>query len=108
MRRGVARASSRQHHHFRKIGNNVQLIARNFNTRDPPAIIATADGTVTASPRYIASARRKESVLVEANALLTGDIPMMPTLVIVPRSYSLDAPTRTSARPALATMPRLM
>ena len=74
---------------FKKIGNNVQLIAKNFSNYAKPATpiaIATAEGT---SDSLLAAATlvslphpEKKSVLVEANALLLGDIPMI--------TYALD------------------
>ncbi len=101
---------------FRKIGNNVQLIARNFSTYARPATpiaIATADGTSDSllSAATLASAPHpeKKSVLVEANALLLGDIPMITyTLDSVYRAgYSLDRANsyfrETSARDDAAT-----
>ena len=78
---------------FRKIGNNVQLIARNFaNHAKPgtPLAVATAEGTsdslLAAAPVVSAPHPERKSVLVEANALLLGDIPMI--------TASLDATFR--------------
>ena len=78
---------------FKKIGNNVQLIARNFSNYAKPATpiaIATAEGT---SDSLLAAATlasvphpERKSVLVEANALLLGDIPMI--------TYALDSAYR--------------
>ena len=78
---------------FKKIGNNVQLIAKNFSNYAKPATpiaIATAEGT---SDSLLAAATlvslphpEKKSVLVEANALLLGDIPMI--------TYALDSTYR--------------
>ena len=79
---------------FKKIGNNVQLIAKNFSNYAKPATpiaIATAEGT---SDSLLAAATlvslphpEKKSVLVEANALLLGDIPMI--------TYALDSTYRS-------------
>ena len=78
---------------FKKIGSNVQLIAKNFSNYAKPATpiaIATAEGT---SDSLLAAATlvslphpEKKSVLVEANALLLGDIPMI--------TYALDSTYR--------------
>ena len=78
---------------FKKIGSNVQLIAKNFSNYAKPATpiaIATAEGT---SDSLLAAATlaslphpEKKSVLVEANALLLGDIPMI--------TYALDSTFR--------------
>jgi Met-zincin/Domain of unknown function (DUF5117) len=74
---------------FKKIGNNVQLIARNFSNFARPATpiaVATSEGTsdslLSAAPIASAPHPEKKTVLVEANALLLGDIPMI--------TYSLD------------------
>ncbi len=84
---------------FKKIGNNVQLIARNFSQYAKPATpiaLATAEGTSDSllASAAIASAPHpdKKTVLVEANALLLGDIPMLTyTFDAVYRAgYSLD------------------
>ena len=96
---------------FKKIGNNVQLIARNFSNYARPATpiaIATAEGTsdslLSAAPLASAPHPEKKTVLVEANALLLGDIPMITyTLDNVYRAgYSLDRAnsyfSETSAR----------
>jgi len=101
---------------FKKIGNNVQLIARNFSNYAKPATpiaLATAEGTSDSllSAATLASAPHpeKKSVLVEANALLLGDIPMITyTLDSVYRAgYSLDRANsyfkETSARDDAAT-----
>jgi hypothetical protein len=86
---------------FRKIGNNVQLIARNFSNYAKPATpiaLATAEGTsdslLAAATFASAPHPDRKSVLVEANALLLGDIPMLTyTLDTVYRAgYSLDRP----------------
>lgn len=86
---------------FRKIGSNVQLIARNFsNFAKPstPIALATADGTSDSllSSATLASAPHpdKKSVLVEANALLLGDIPMVTSTLdnAYRAGYSLDRP----------------
>lgn len=86
---------------FRKIGNNVQLIARNFSNFARPATpiaLATADGTsdslLASAPVASAPHPEKKTVLVEANALLLGDIPMITsTLDSAYRSgYGLDRP----------------
>ena len=78
---------------FKKIGSNVQLIARNFSNYAKPATpiaIATAEGTSDSllAAATVASAPHpeKKSVLVEANALLLGDIPMI--------TYALDSTYR--------------
>ena len=101
---------------FKKIGSNVQLIARNFSNYAKPATpiaLATAEGTSDSllSAATLASAPHpeKKSVLVEANALLLGDIPMITyTLDSVYRAgYSLDRANsyfkETSARDDAAT-----
>ena len=101
---------------FKKIGNNVQLIARNFSNYAKPATpiaLATAEGTSDSllSAATLASAPHpeKKSVLVEANTLLLGDIPMITyTLDSVYRAgYSLDRANsyfkETSARDDAAT-----
>ena len=84
---------------FKKIGSNVQLIARNFSNYAKPATpiaLATAEGTsdslLSAATFASAPHPEKKSVLVEANALLLGDIPMITyTLDSVYRAgYSLD------------------
>ena len=69
---------------FKKIGNNVQLIAKNFSHYAKPATpiaIATAEGTsdslLSAATLVSLPHPDKKSVLVEANALLLGDIPMI-------------------------------
>ncbi len=84
---------------FKKIGNNVQLIARNFSNYAKPATpiaLATADGT---SDSLLAAATivslphpEKKTVLVEANALLLGDIPMLTYQFdsVYRAGYSLD------------------
>ena len=84
---------------FKKIGHNVQLIARNFSNFAKPATpiaLATADGT---SDSLLAAATivslphpDKKSVLVEANALLLGDIPMLTYQFdsVYRAGYSLD------------------
>ena len=78
---------------FKKIGSNVQLIAKNFSNYAKPATpiaIATAEGTSDSllAAATLASAPHpdKKSVLVEANALLLGDIPMI--------TYALDSTYR--------------
>ena len=78
---------------FKKIGNNVQLIAKNFSNYAKPATpiaIATAEGTsdslLAAATLASAPHPEKKSVLVEANALLLGDIPMI--------TYALDTAYR--------------
>ncbi len=78
---------------FKKIGNNVQLIAKNFSNYAKPATpiaIATAEGTsdslLAAATLASAPHPEKKSVLVEANALLLGDIPMI--------TYALDSTYR--------------
>jgi hypothetical protein len=78
---------------FKKIGNNVQLIARNFSSYAKPATpiaIAAAEGTSDSLLAFagLASAPHpeKKSVLVEANALLLGDVPMV--------TYALDSTYR--------------
>ncbi|MBX7230250.1 MAG: zinc-dependent metalloprotease [Burkholderiaceae bacterium] len=84
---------------FKKVGSNVQLIARNFsNYAKPgtPIALATSEGTSDSllAAASVASAPHpeKKSVLVEANALLLGDIPMITyTLDTVYRAgYSMD------------------
>ena len=84
---------------FKKIGNNVQLIARNFSNYAKPATpiaLATAEGTSDSllAAATIASAPHpeKKTVLVEANALLLGDIPMITYTFdsIYRAGYSLD------------------
>lgn len=86
---------------FKKIGNTVQLIARNFNnqaTPGTPIALATAEGTsdslLAAATFASAPHPDRKSVLVEANALLLGDIPMITySLDTVYRAgYSLDRP----------------
>jgi len=86
---------------FKKIGNNVQLIARNFNNHAKPGTplaLATAEGTsdslLAAATFASAPHPDRKSVLVEANALLLGDIPMITySLDTVYRAgYSLDRP----------------
>ena len=78
---------------FKKIGSNVQLIAKNFSNYAKPATpiaIATAEGTsdslLAAATLASAPHPEKKSVLVEANALLLGDIPMI--------TYALDSTYR--------------
>ena len=78
---------------FKKVGNNVQLIAKNFSNYAKPATpiaIATAEGTsdslLAAATLASAPHPEKKSVLVEANALLLGDIPMI--------TYALDSTYR--------------
>ena len=84
---------------FKKIGNNVQLLARNFSNYARPATpiaVAIGEGTsdslLSAAPIASAPHPEKKTVLVEANALLLGDIPMITyTLDNVYRAgYSLD------------------
>ncbi len=84
---------------FKKIGNSVQLIARNFSNYAKPATpiaMATADGTsdslLAAAPIASQPHPDRKTVLVEANALLLGDVPMITyTLDSVYRAgYSLD------------------
>lgn len=74
---------------FKKIGNNVQLIAKNFSNfakAATPIALATAEGTsdslLSAASVVSLPHPERKSVLVEANALLLGDIPMI--------TYSLD------------------
>lgn len=78
---------------FKKIGSNVQLIAKNFSNYAKPATpiaIATAEGTsdslLAAATLASAPHPEKKSVLIEANALLLGDIPMI--------TYALDSTYR--------------
>ena len=84
---------------FKKIGNNVQLIAKNFSNYAKPATpiaIATAEGTsdslLAAATLASAPHPEKKSVLIEANALLLGDIPMItyPLDNVYRAGYSLD------------------
>ncbi len=86
---------------FRKVGNNVQLIARNFSNYAKPATpiaLATAEGTsdslLAAAPVASAPHPERKSVLVEANALLLGDIPMITTALDTTyrAGYALDRP----------------
>jgi len=86
---------------FRKVGNNVQLIARNFSNYAKPATpiaVATAEGTsdslLAAAPVASAPHPERKSVLVEANALLLGDIPMITTALDTTyrAGYALDRP----------------
>ena len=84
---------------FRKVGNNVQLIARNFSNYAKPATpiaVATSEGTsdslLAAAPVASAPHPERKSVLVEANALLLGDIPMITTALDTTyrAGYALD------------------
>lgn len=84
---------------FRRVHNNVQLIARNFSQfaqPGTPMARATAEGTSDSLLAYapVASAPHPErkSVLVEANALLIGDIPMLSATIdrIYRAGYNLD------------------
>ena len=86
---------------FRKVGNNVQLIARNFSNYAKPATpiaVATSEGTsdslLAAAPVASAPHPERKSVLMEANALLLGDIPMITTALDTTyrAGYALDRP----------------
>jgi Met-zincin/Domain of unknown function (DUF5117)/Domain of unknown function (DUF5118) len=78
---------------FKKLNNSVQLIARNFSHRTPaasPLSIAIAEGSsdslLASIPILSAPHPERKSVLIEANAFLIGDIPML--------SASIDASLR--------------
>lgn len=84
---------------FKKIGNNVQLIARNFSNYAKPATPlalaiteGTSDSLLAAATLASAPHPEKKSVLVEANALLLGDIPMITYTfdTIYRAGYSMD------------------
>jgi Met-zincin/Domain of unknown function (DUF5117)/Domain of unknown function (DUF5118) len=78
---------------FKKLNNSVQLLARNFGHRTPatsPLSIAIAEGNsdslLASLPILSAPHPERKSVLIEANAFLIGDIPML--------SSSIDASLR--------------
>jgi len=86
---------------FKKVGNNLQLLALNYANRAKPGTpiaIATAEGTseslIAAATIASAPHPEKKSILVEANALLLGDIPMLTFgFDLINRAgYSLDRP----------------
>jgi Met-zincin/Domain of unknown function (DUF5117)/Domain of unknown function (DUF5118) len=67
---------------LRRVGNSVQLVARNFQNRAPdgsPLSRAVAesysDSLIAAVPLAAAPHPERKSLLVDANALLAGDIP---------------------------------
>jgi hypothetical protein len=78
---------------FKKLTNSIQLIARNFAHRTPatsPLSIAIAEGNsdslLASIPILSAPHPERKSILIEANAFLIGDIPML--------SASIDAQLR--------------
>jgi Met-zincin/Domain of unknown function (DUF5117)/Domain of unknown function (DUF5118) len=67
---------------FKRVGNNMQLVARNFQNRAPdgsPLARAVAesysDSLIAAAPLAAAPHPERKSLLVDANVLLAGDIP---------------------------------
>jgi hypothetical protein len=84
---------------FKKIHNGVHFLARNFAqtaNAGTPLAIATAEGTsdslLAGLPIASAPHPERKSVLIEANALLLGDIPMITSALdsSLRAGYSLD------------------
>jgi Met-zincin/Domain of unknown function (DUF5117)/Domain of unknown function (DUF5118) len=84
---------------FKKITNSVQLIARNFAHRTPatsPLAVAIAEGNsdslLASIPILSAPHPERKSILIEANAFLIGDIPMLGASIdaSLRAGYSLD------------------
>lgn len=84
---------------FKKIHNGVHFLARNFAQTakaGTPLAIATAEGTsdslLAGLPIASAPHPERKSVLIEANALLLGDIPMITAALdnSLRAGYSLD------------------
>jgi hypothetical protein len=78
---------------FKKLNNSIQLLARNFAHRTParsPLSVAIAEGSsdslLASIPILSAPHPERKSILIEANAFLIGDIPML--------SASIDAQLR--------------
>jgi Met-zincin/Domain of unknown function (DUF5117)/Domain of unknown function (DUF5118) len=84
---------------FKKLNNSIQLIARNFAHRTPatsPLSAAIAEGSsdslLASMPILSAPHPERKSVLIEANAFLIGDIPMLSASIdaSLRAGYSLD------------------
>jgi hypothetical protein len=84
---------------FKKLTNSIQLIARNFTQRtaaQSPLSFAIAEGSsdslLASVPILSAPHPDRKSVLIEANAFLIGDIPMLGASIdaSLRAGYSLD------------------